>query len=77
MMSQSREGPPKTPTGKCVVCGGLVKGEHRHELKPGVDINSIPCGPGGRQYFGWIFKGYHCVDCGLVYKFPPQPKASG
>ena len=74
-MTHKKGGPPETPTGKCVVCGGLVKGEYKHGLRPGVDINMVPCGPGGSHYFGWNFQGYHCVDCGLVYKFPPQPKA--
>ena len=76
--ADKRPAPPETPTGKCVFCGGLVKGEHKHGPRPGVDVSRIPIGPGGRQYFGWTFLGYHCVQCGLVYKFPPpEPKAAG
>ena len=68
---KKRNEPPETPTGKCVFCGGLVKGEYKHELSAGVDSRFVPIGPGGRQYYGWQFKGYHCTSCGLSYKFPP------
>ena len=68
---KKREAPPESPTGKCVCCGGLVKGEYRHGLNPGTDSRFVPMGPGGRQYYGWQFKGYHCTSCGLSYKFPP------
>ena len=65
--------PPKTPVGTCVFCRGDVKAEHVHGLAAGVDHRFVPIGPGGRQYYGWRFKGYSCAQCGLVYKFAPQP----
>jgi len=68
-----RNMPPETPTGTCVVCGGLVKGVHQHGLRGGVDHRSVPIGPGGQQYYGWNFQGYHCEKCGLCYEFPPPP----
>lgn len=68
---RKRNEPPESKTGTCVCCGGLVKGEYVHGLRPGVDSRFVPIGPGGRQYYGWTFKGYHCTRCGLSYKFPP------
>jgi hypothetical protein len=68
---RKRNEPPKSKTGTCVVCRGKVEGEYVHGLRPGVDSRFVPIGPGGRQYYGWQFKGYHCTRCGLSYKFPP------
>ena len=62
---------PDRPTGECVFCKGTVKAEFNHGLRPGVDSRFVPIGPGGRQYYGWQFLGYHCVKCGISYKFPP------
>lgn len=65
--------PPKTPVGTCGVCKGAVKAEYVHGLHPGYDHRSIPIGPGSKNYYGWNFKGYHCENCGLMYKFAPNP----
>lgn len=66
---RKRNTPPDSKTGVCVHCGGLVKGEYAKEAT--ADWRSIPIGPGSRNYYAWRFKGYHCTQCGLCYKFPP------
>jgi len=65
--------PPKTPVGTCVVCKHDVTAEYVHGLRPGIDHRSVPIGPGGKNYYGWNFRGYSCVECGLMYKFAPKP----
>lgn len=63
--------PPKTPVGTCVVCKGTVRADYDYEAM--VDHSHIPIGPSGKDYYTWVFKGYHCEQCGLVYKFAPKP----
>jgi hypothetical protein len=72
-MKEEREQPPESPTGVCVCCGGTVKGHYANECL--VSSREIIYGPGGRHQYGWVFKGYHCEQCGLKYEFPPPKKA--
>lgn len=60
--------PPELPTGICVVCKGEVKAEHVRTSNYGLQGMRIGGPP---PTLGWKMMGYHCVKCGLKYKFPP------
>lgn len=66
---RKRNSPPESKTGTCKVCSGTVRGSYVQERT--ADWRSIPIGPASRDYYKWVFKGYHCEQCGLSYVFPP------
>jgi len=58
--------------GKCIVCGGEIVGEIIKEFDP--KMGPLIIGPGSKQQFHNVDKGFHCKQCGLKYKFVPPKK---
>lgn len=72
---KERNKAPEAKKGACVVCNGTVTGEYRSECT--TDFRNVPIGPGSRDYFHWVFQGYHCTKCGLKYEFCPLELSTG
>ena len=58
--------------GKCVVCEGEIVEVIEKEFDP--MSGPLIIGPGSRQQFHNVSKGYHCKKCGLKYAFIPKVK---
>jgi len=72
MKEPEDKGPPETPAGKCVVCSCGVRGEYIRKCR--VPAHEMILGPGSKSQFAWVFQGYSCIGCGLMYKFLPPNK---
>lgn len=60
----------KSTKGKCVVCGGEIVEVIVTEYNPMTGPPII--GPGSRQQYRDVSKGYHCKNCGIKYAFVPE-----
>ena len=52
---------------KCEVCGGDIFETFKMEYDPGTGPPVI--GPGSRQQFHRVSKGFYCKKCGIKYAF--------
>lgn len=68
---RKRYAEPELPKGTCRFCSGDVIATHTRKATR--DMMHIPIGPSSVNYYRWHFDGYHCVSCGLCYKFAPKP----
>ncbi len=60
----------KKVVGECVVCEGKIVEDIVREYDPQTGPPVI--GPGSRDQFRDVLRGYNCIGCGLYYKFPPR-----
>ena len=63
----------KAVFGECVVCQGPIVKDVVREYDP---MRGPPViGPGSRQQFHSVTKGFYCDDCGVYYHHVPKKKA--
>jgi hypothetical protein len=63
----------KPTEGKCVHCGSPIVERIDREFI--AEYGPAIFGPGSRDQFCDVSKGYHCTGCGLKYEFVPPDKA--
>jgi len=64
------ESEEKEIVGSCMVCKGDIIKDVATEFNP--MSGPLIIGPGSRQQFSEVLRGYYCTGCGLKYQFPPQ-----
>ncbi|MBI2669899.1 MAG: hypothetical protein HYX20_02040 [Candidatus Yanofskybacteria bacterium] len=61
----------KLTDGKCVVCGGVIAELIEREFDS--TTGSLIYGPGSKNQYKNVSKGFHCHNCGIKYQFIPKP----
>lgn len=56
---------------ECKVCRGIIVAKYQHAF---VGHGSPIIGPGGRNQWQDVFRGYYCKGCGIKYEFLPKQR---